>query len=259
MKFSKILVSLLLTLLLQPVNAADNALPSTLRIGTSAGYPPLSFKQDGRLQGVEVDLAGAVGEDLNVETRVVEMPLEELIAALNDKRIDVIMSGMSVTDERSKQVLFTDPYMKIGQMALIRNADLVQWSQPRALFTSGARVGVKTGTTGEAFATTQLPDAVVTSFASIDKGTDALAAGKIDIFVHDAPTIWRLAANTATQKAGLMGLYRPLTDEHLAWAVRLQDKALANALNRSLATLKNDGTLGRVLGKWIPVQVKVRN
>jgi len=259
MKFGKVLMSLLLMLLFQPVNAADNALPSTLRIGTSASYPPLTFKKDGQLQGVEVDLARAVGEDLKVETRVVEMPLEELIAALNDKKIDVIMSGMSVTDERSKRVLFTDPYMKIGQMALIRNADLVQWSQPRALFASGARVGVKTGTTGEAFATTQLPEAVVTSFASIDEGTDALAASKIDIFIHDAPTIWRLAANTATQKAGLMGLYRPLTDEHLAWAVRLQDKALANALNKSLAALKNDGTLGRVMGKWIPVQVKVRN
>jgi polar amino acid transport system substrate-binding protein len=56
-----------------------------------------------------------------------------------------------------------------------------------------------------------------------------------------------------------MGLYRPLTEEYLAWAVRLQDKGLANALNQSLATLKNDGTLGQVLGKWIPVQVKVRN
>ena len=105
----------------------------------------------------------------------------------------------------------------------------------------------------------ELPGALVTSFTGIDEGTDALADNKIDIFIHDAPTIWRLAANTATQKAGLMGLYRPLTDEYLAWAVRLQDAGLANALNQSLTRLKNDGTLGQVLGKWIPVQVKVRN
>ena len=259
MKFRKILMSLLLALMSQLGNAADNAVPSTLRIGTSASYPPLTFKQDGELQGVEVDLARAIGEDLKVKTRVLEMPLEELIAALNDNRIDVIMSGMSVTDERSARILFTDSYMKIGQMALIRSADLVQWSQPRALFARGARIGVKTGTTGEVFARTELPQAVITSFTSIDEGTDALAANKVDIFIHDAPTIWRLSANTATQKAGLMGLYRPLTDEYLAWAVRPQDKGLAHALNQSLATLKNDGTLGRVLGKWIPVQVKVRN
>jgi len=259
MKFGHILMSLLLALMFQPANAADNVVPSTLRIGTSAGYPPLTFKQDGELQGVEIDLASAIGEKLKVKTQVVEMPLEKLIAALNDNRIDVIMSGMSVTDERSKRVLFTDSYMKIGQMALIRSADLVQWSQPRAVFAKGARVGVKTATTGEAFARTTLPDAVITGFTSIDEGTDALAGNKIDIFIHDAPTIWRLAANTATQKAGLMGLYRPLTEENLAWAVRPQDAGLANVLNQSLATLKNDGTLGRVLGKWIPVQVKVRN
>jgi polar amino acid transport system substrate-binding protein len=259
MKFGQILMSLLLMLMFLPANAADQSVPSTLRIGTSASYPPLTFKQDGELQGVEIDLARAVGEELNVKTHVVEMPWEDLIAALNANRIDVIMSGMSVTDERSRQVLFTESYMKIGQMALIRNADLVQWSQPRAVFAKGARVGVKTGTTGEAFAEDKLPGAVVTSFTSIDEGTDALAGNKIDIFIHDAPTIWRLSANTATQKAGLMGLYRPLTDEYLAWAVRPQDAGLANALNQSLATLKSDGTLGRILGKWIPVQVKVRN
>ncbi len=259
MKLARILTSFLLALALQSAHAADNAVPSTLRIGTSASYPPLTFNKDGKLQGVEADLGTAVGKHLKVKTHFVELAWDELIPALNDGRIDVIMSGMSVTDARSKQVLFTDPYMKIGQMALIRTADLIQWARPTALFAKGARVGVKTGTTGEAFARASIPDAVITSFDSIEQGTDALVAGKIDIFIHDAPTIWRLTANTATERAGLMGLYRPLTDEYLAWAVRKQDTALANALNGSLDALKKDGTLGRTMGKWIPIQVKVRN
>ena len=98
-----------------------------------------------------------------------------------------------------------------------------------------------------------------TSFTSIDEGTDALADNRIDIFIHDAPTIWRLSANTRTQKAGLMGLYRPLTDEDLAWAVRLQDKGLANALNKSLSTLQTNGTLNRLTQKWVPVKVRIGN
>jgi len=257
MKLSRILMSFLLALCLQIAHSADTAVPSTLRIGTSASYPPLTFKADGKLQGMEVDLGTAVGKHLKVKTQFVELAGDELIPALNDGRIDVIMSGMSVTDERSRQVLFTEPYMKIGQMALIRTADLIQWARPTALFAIGARVGVKTGTTGEAFARKDLPDAVITGFDSIEQGTDALVAGKIDIFIHDAPTIWRLTANTATEKAGLMGLYRPLTEEYLAWAVRKKDKALADALNGSLDTLKKDGTLGRAMGRWIPIQVKV--
>ena len=259
MKLARILTSFLLALALQSAHAADNAVPSTLRIGTSASYPPLTFNKDGKLQGVEADLGTAVGKHLKVKTQFVELAWDELIPALNDGRIDVIMSGMSVTDARRKQVLFTDPYMKIGQMALIRTTDLVKWARPTALFAKGARVGVKTSTTGEAFARASLPNATITSFDSIEQGTDALVAGKIDIFIHDAPTIWRLTANTATERAGLMGLYRPLTDEYLAWAVRKQDTALANALNGSLDALKKDGTLGRTMGKWIPIQVKVKN
>lgn len=257
MNLARILMSFLLALSVQIVHSADSAVPSTLRIGTSAGYPPLTFKADGKIQGVEADFATAVAKNLKVKTQFVELPSDELIPALNDGKIDVIMSGMSVTDERSRQVLFTDPYMKIGQMALIRTADLIEWARPTALFTKGAKVGVKAGTTGETFARSSLPDAVITGFDSIEQGTDALVAGKIDIFIHDAPTIWRLTANIATEKAGLMGLYRPLTEEYLAWAVRKKDRVLADALNDSLATLKNDGTLSQIMGKWIPIQVKV--
>ncbi len=257
MTLARILLTLLLTLSTQFAFSTDNTVPSTLRIGTSASYPPLTFKADGKLQGMEIDLAAALGQQLKVRTKLVELPWEELIPALNAGKIDVIMSGMSVTAARKRQVLFTEPWMRIGQMALIRSADLVQWARPEALFSKGARVGVKAGTTGEAFAKAKLPDADIITFATIEQGTDALADGKIDIFVHDAPTIWRLTANAATEKAGLMGLYRPLTEEYLAWAVRRQDTALANALNGALDSLKKNGSLGRLMAKWIPVQVKV--
>jgi polar amino acid transport system substrate-binding protein len=230
---------------------------STLRVGTSAGYPPLTFKQDGTFTGMEMELAQAVGQQLHRRVTVVELPFDQLIAALNADKIDVIMSGLSITDERSRQVLFTEPYLQIGQMGLIRSDDLLLWSQPQTLFTKGRKVGVKRGTTGEQFAREQLPGAAITAFESIDAATDALVAGKIDIFIHDAPTVWRLTASTATQQAGLMGLYRPLTEEYLAWAVRQQDKELASKLNQALDALRQNGTLKRLEGKWIPVQVTV--
>ena len=246
----------LLMLVCPFANPGDRPVPSPLRIGTSASYAPLTFKVNGTFQGVEADLAKAISEILNVKTRVVEMPVEELIPALNDNKIDVIMSGMSVTSERSKLVLFTKPYMKIGQMALIRTADRAQLSRPDALLVKDTKIGVKSGTTGEDFAKAKLPDAVITSFATIDEGIDALGAKDIDIFIHDAPTIWRLlSGNPAMTEARLVGLYRPLTDEYLAWAVRLRDDGLANALNQSLDKMKSDGTLGRIMGKWIPMQV----
>jgi ABC-type amino acid transport substrate-binding protein len=253
----KILLSLLLLLGPQTHAADNNANDPALRVGTSASYPPLTFHRDGKPAGLEIDLAEAVGQQLKRGTRIVELPFAQLITALKDGRIDVIMSGMSVTDERSRQILFTEPYMQTGQMGLIRADELVEWSQPRRLLDKGRKIGVRAGTTGEQFVQTELPDADVVRFDSIDAASDALVAKEIDIFIHDAPTIWRLTANAATQRAGLMGLYRPLTEEYLAWAVRRQDRALADALNAALAVLEKDGTLNRLKGKWIPVQVKV--
>jgi ABC-type amino acid transport substrate-binding protein len=258
MLLRRVLLAFMLLTGLQAAVADDSALPETLRIGTSGSYPPLSFKQDGRLTGMEVALAEAVSAQLNVKTRFIEIPLDELIPALNSGKIDVIMSGLSVTEERSRKVLFTDPYMEIGQMGIIRIDDLVEWSQPRTLLTQGRKIGVKKGTTGEQFVEAELPKADIVRFDNIDAGTDALSNKQIDIFIHDAPTIWRLTANFATEKPGLMGLYRPLTDEFLAWAVRRGDGALANALNQALEAIRADGTLSTIKGKWIPVQVKVR-
>lgn len=258
MLLRRALLAFMLLTGLQVAIAADSSLPQTLRIGTSGSYPPLSFKQDGKFAGMEIALAEAVSAHLKVKTRFIETPLDELIPALNSGKIDVIMSGLSITDERSRKVLFTDPYMEIGQMGIIRIDDLVEWSQPRTLLTKGKKIGVKKGTTGEQFVDGELPKARVVRFDSIDAGTDALSNKQIDIFIHDAPTIWRLTANFATEKKGLMGLYRPLTDEFLAWAVRRGDGALADALNQALESIKADGTLNTIKGKWIPVQVKVR-
>lgn len=286
-----LLLSLVLLITLQTSLAADTSLPKTLRVGTSAGYAPLTFKKEGALTGMEIDLANAVGKQLNVPVQFVELPFEDLIAALTEGKIDVIMSGMSVTDERSRQVLFTDPYMQVGQMGLIRVADLAEWSQPNTLYDDdkvlslrpGDRVrpgtpgdsvvdpaqwnhpralddkiiGVKQGTTGDRFVSKEFPPGNIKRFDSIEAGVEALRAKNIDIFIHDAPTIWRLSAEYDTWDSGIMGLYRPLTDEELAWAVRPGNTQLAGALNKALDALKQDGSLESLKTHWIPVQVTV--
>lgn len=258
MKNGRLLLSLLFLCLAPSVSTADDGSASTLRIGTSGEYAPLTFRQDGQLAGLEIDMARAIGKQLQVKTELVELPFEQLIKALRNNKIDIIMSGMSITEERSRKVLFTDPYMEIGQMGMIRIDDLVEWSQPRTLLAKGKKIGVKAGTTGAEFAKQSLPDARVSRFDSIEAATDALSNKQIDIFIHDAPTIWRLTANFATEKKGLMGLYRPLTQEYLAWAVRKQDGELAVKLNQALQAMRADGRMNNIQGKWIPVQVKVR-
>jgi len=229
------------------------AIPATLRIGIATVYPSIAFKEDGELKGVEVDLAHQVATDLNVKITLVELPWDELIPALRDDRIDVIMSGMSVTEDRSKLVSFTQPYLRVGQMVLIRRADFSRLRDSGAMNLPTSRVGFQRGTTGEAYVRSKLSHAQLVGFDTPDEGIAALRAGRIDFFVHDAPTVWKTAGGRGSD-AALMGRYRPLTEEYLAWAVRKNDNALRERLNDELLRLRASGQLEVVLDRWITVR-----
>ena len=226
-----------------------------LRVGTAPTYPPVVFEYESEIVGIEADLARIVGEKIGREIVFQRYPFPELIDALERGDVDVVMSGLSVTAERSTRVRFTEPYMKVGQLALIRTQDLARLGRIQWIRRPGTRVGYQRGTTGEVYVANQLTRSVAFAFDSIGDGLRSLLAGRIDYFVHDSPTIWRLTGDPAYRD--LIGLYRPLTDEHLAWAVGLDDTELARLLNDALSGLRNEGLIEPILNRWIPVRVRV--
>jgi ABC-type amino acid transport substrate-binding protein len=227
-----------------------------LRVGVNPEYPPLVFKKEGRLVGIEPDNARAVGEIIGREIQWVEMPFEKLIPSLLAGDIDVIMSGFSVTAARSAQVMYADSYMLVGQMAILHRDKLARFAQPWSIYRPGVRIGVEPGTTGAAFAERELKEAKIVPVQDSGVAFAALREDKIDLYIHDAPTSWQLATNQ--DNADLLSLYSPLTEEMLAWAVRPDDAILAGELNRALRTMKANGTLQYILNRWIPVRVEVR-
>lgn len=230
-------------------------LPAEIRVGITPNYPPLAFERDGRIVGVEPDLADAVAKVLGVKLTLVEIPWDELAQALAAKEIDVVMSGVSVTERRKQLASFTRPYLEIGQMVLIRKQDLGKRSAPEAIREKGARVGVERLTTGARYARENLAQATVVEFDSIDAGLEALREGRIDFFIHDAPTVWRLTGRFTDADEELVGLYRPLTREEIAWAVRKDEAAtLGAALDGALAKLQADGRVQAILDRWITVR-----
>lgn len=229
--------------------------PSALRIGTAPDYPPIVFKKGGDIVGVEADFAARLGEELRRKVEWVELPWPTLIPALLQGRIDVIMSGMSITPERERAALFTDPYMRAGQMAIIRAKDVALLGQPSALPRGRWKIGYEAGTAGARYVQDNLPLAIGMPFPSAEDGLRALRAGAIDLFIHDAPTAWRIAEE---RDGVLLGLYTPLTEEYLAWAVRKTDTVLRDQLNAALARWRQDGSLQTVLDRWIRLQVRVR-
>ncbi len=229
--------------------------PDPLRVGITPNYPPLAFRDGDKIVGVEADLAAQLQKDFGVKVEFVPTEWEKLVDALDANKIDVVMSGASVTDRRKERVAFTDPYLEVGQMALIRRTDEARLSAPGALASSGVKLGVVQRTTGEQYAKNHLANATLTSFADVDAGIAALRKGDIDAFIHDAPTVWSTVGRPLHEDEQLTGLYRPLTHEYLAWAVRKDgSEPLRKFLNAALMRWRSDGTLDRVIRTWIPVR-----
>jgi ABC-type amino acid transport substrate-binding protein len=226
------------------------------RIGIWPDYLPLAYKFRGQMVGLAVDFAEQLGRDLNKQIVFVETPWSELIPALLAGRIDIIMSGMSVTAERSQLVSFTEPYMHIGQMALVRARDEPSYPNLGSFLNTTSRVGFMSGTTGEQAAKEWFSKATLMPQPTVEEGVSALRQGRIDVFIHDAPTVWRLGGNP--RETGLIGLYWPLTKEPLAWAVRKSDGPLNFALSRQVREWERDGRLQQLTSRWITTRVVTR-
>ena len=237
----------------QQTTARPMTPPPPLRVGIAPNYPPIAFKQQGILTGLEADCARGLEVELGRHVELVELDWEALIPALESGKIDVIMSGMSITEARARRVRFVSYYLRVGQMAMFRKADQIQLSSPTLLTMTRRRVGFVAGTTGAAYVQGNLPQAQYVPFGSADEGLQALRAGDIDVFIHDALTAWRIGDNEAEDT--VMSSFSPLTEEYLAWAVRPTDEALHHDLEAVLERWRRSGRLQELFHKWLKFRV----
>jgi ABC-type amino acid transport substrate-binding protein len=227
-----------------------------LVVGHTSDYEPLNFVRDGKLVGIEVDNAREVGKILGRPVKAVIMPFEDLLKALDSGDVDVVMAGVSVTPERQERVTFVEPFMGVGQMAIILAEKAARFAQPRAIYQEGVRIGVEPFTTGERYVQDALTGAQVSHFPTSEAAFAALRSNQIDMYIHDAPTSWLLAVGT--NNSDLLSLFRYLSSEDLAWAVRKDNTRLAAELNMAIQVLKDNGRLRAIQNRWIPIQVNVR-
>jgi len=224
--------------------------PAPLRVGVYPYYPPMIFKEKNQVRGVEADLAVRLAEALGRQADFFELSWDRLIPALMEKKIDIIMSGMTVTEARKARVNFTDPYIKIGQVALMRVEDTSQYNSLESIRESLSTIGVVKGTTGEAFVRNNFSKAAnIISLQKANEASYALINRRIDLFVHDGPSVaWLVSENEGVLK----GYWEPFTEEYLGWALNREDQDLLLQINSILSTWRKDGTLKEVLIHWLP-------
>ena len=226
--------------------AAD---PKVLRVGVSVRSTPMIFKQGWEFVGIEADLAHGLGQALGKQVVFVEEDWETIIDALNENKIDIIMSAMSITPARNYRIAFTNPYLKVGQLALTRTGE--KYTYLMNLSTQAQRgVGVKPGTTADFLVQQEFPKIKRTYYKTGENAADALVDKKIDLFISDGPMIWYLAG--LYENKGLTVMPMVLSQEQLAWGVRRADTQLLDAANAYLQKAQESGELNRIFNKWMP-------
>jgi ABC-type amino acid transport substrate-binding protein len=232
-----------------PQTSSVAADAGVLRVGVSPNSQPMVFKQGERIVGVEADLAESMGRELGRRVVFVEEKWENLIDALCADRIDIIMSSMSITPGRSYQILFTEPYLTVGQIALTRDSE--NYSYILSLRTQAKNgVGVKPGTTADFLMRQEFPQLPRKYFSTGEEAAEALRKKKIDLFVSDAPMIWHLAA--INEAKGLAVMPVVLRKEELGWGIRRGNTELLAAANAFIKKARDNGELNRTFKKWMP-------
>jgi polar amino acid transport system substrate-binding protein len=221
-----------------------------LRVGVSTNSPPLIFRQNNQIVGLEADFARELATYLGKSLRFVELNWEDQIQALLENRIDIIMSGMSVTTLREVRVAFTLSYFESGQMALVRRKDAARFSTGLFSIATADAIGAIKDTTGAYYVESQFSGVEKKTYRNAQAAVKDLIKKEIDIFVHDAPMILYLASENETK--GLTVLFALLTKEPLAWAVRKNDPELLKSANDFLQTFNEQGKLNQLIKYWIP-------
>jgi polar amino acid transport system substrate-binding protein len=220
-----------------------------LSIGVSPNYPPVIFTKDSKLRGLEVDFGVLLGRALERPVRFVEVPWDQQIPTLLRGDTDIIMSGMSITPAREVRVAFADAYFTNGLVALMRPADADRFDTVEKVLTSDTAVGVIRGTTGDVYVQANMPGAKSYTLQRREDVIHEFARRRINLYIDDAAA----AAYIVSQhEADLTGLWIALHREPLAWALRPEDAELRAAANAVLAGWRRDGTLDRVMRRWLP-------
>ena len=211
-------------------------------------YPPFETKDEaGNPEGVSVDFitdfADAYGYDLTIENTA----FDGLIPMLQTGKADVVISSMTITEEREQSVDFSDPYAK-AQLAILANADS-GIDTIDDLNQSGKVVAVKTGSTGDVFATKNLPEAEVVRLADESACVTEVVQGKADGFLYDQLTIYRnQARNPDTTEA----VFIPFQDvEHWGVAVAKDNEELLSQINEFIATYTAEGGFDALTDKHL--------
>jgi len=213
--------------------------------------------QKGRYVGFDIDMAKEMAKAMGVKFVPVNTAWDDMIPSLTTGKFDIIISGITVTQERNLKISFTDPYIIVGQTLLINKKHERKINSYKDLNDPEYIVTSQSGTTGEEAAKNLIPKCTYKSFKTEKEAVLEVINGNADAFVYDLP--FCVVVMVMQGKDKLTFLDKPFTYEPLAWAIRKGDPDFLNWLNNFLRQIKKDGRYERIYNKWIKNTDWIRN
>ncbi|WP_349947106.1 basic amino acid ABC transporter substrate-binding protein [Lacrimispora sp. BS-2] len=212
---------------------------------TNAEFPPYEYYDNNEIVGIDADIARAIADKLGMELEIQDMAFDSLIPAVQSGKGDFTAAGMTVSEDRKKNVDFTDTYAEAAQVIIVKEGSEIK--TPDEL--TGKKMGVQTGTTGDIYAE-DIEDAVVQRFNKGMEAVMALSQGKIDAVIIDREP----AKVFVKENAGLMILDEAFTEEEYAIAIKKDNKELLDKMNGAIKELKESGELKKIVDKYITAE-----
>ncbi len=229
----------------------DTGTTDILRVGITPNAPPLIYRRNGEITGLEAELARKLADRLGRKLRFVTLAWEKQIPALTAGKTDIIMSGMSITELRKYRIDFTKPYLVSGQVSLVRRDEFKRFDNGLSdLLNITVTIGTVTATTGSYLAEKRLSGTKKKEFSTPRQAISALKNKSIDAFIYDLPMNFYFGA--LHEAEGLVPVPVPLSREHLAWGVSRSNPDLRTAADALVEELQNSGELKKMVHHWIP-------
>ena len=213
---------------------------------TNAEFPPYEFHDQNAIVGIDVEIAGAIAEQLGLELEIEDIAFDSIIPEIVSGKADIGAAGLTVTEDRKQNVDFSDTYAHATQVIIVKEDSEIKGVADL----EGKIMGVQQGTTGDIYVSGDYGDEAVERYAKGMEAVQALAQGKVDAVVIDGEP----AKQYIKEVEGLKIIDESYTDEDYAIAIKKGNTAMVEAVNKALAELKSEGKLDEIVAKYIQAE-----
>lgn len=218
-----------------------------LVMATNASFPPYEYKENGKIVGIDAEIAALIAKELGLELEIKDVEFKSIVPGVESGKFDIGMAGMTVTETRLKSVNFSTSYATGIQSIIVAEGSPITSVDDLGAEGATYKIGVQEQTTGDIYCRDDYGDSRVTSYANGAAAVEALKAGKVDcVIIDNEPAKAYVKVNE-----GLKILDTEYAIEDYAIAISKKNEDLLKKVNEALDKLIKDGTVKKIVDKYI--------